>query len=81
MLSSADAAIKINPNIEINMGTLFLEWKNYFGDPGSLKIGPYKTQTKSAKDASAIEVSPIDSQILLLEEPSMQKFRLSNLTE
>lgn len=72
MLTSADPNVKINPNSEINMGTLYLDWKNYFGDPGSLKIGPYKTVAKqTAKDMVPMEVRAMDQTILSLEEPSV----------
>ena len=72
MLTCVDPTQKINPNAEINMGTLYLDWKNYFGDPGSLKIGPYKTVAKQhAKDVIQMEVRSIDSSVLSLESPSI----------
>jgi hypothetical protein len=61
MLSSADPTKKIDTNAEIVMGTLQLDWKNYMGDPGTLKVGPYKTVTKLPQDVSAIEIEAVES--------------------
>jgi hypothetical protein len=60
MLSSSDPTKKIDTNAEIVMGTLQLDWKNYLGDPGTLKVGPYKTVAKLPQDVSAIEIEAVD---------------------
>jgi hypothetical protein len=54
MLTNAEPGKKIDPNCELNMGTLQLDWKNYLGDPGTLKVGPYKTIAKLAHETTAI---------------------------
>ena len=42
-LKPSDSRKKLDTNAEIVIGNVDVVWKNYFGDSGSLKIGPYKT--------------------------------------
>jgi hypothetical protein len=35
--------VKLNKFEVLNLGQLEIKWSNFFGDPGILKIGPFKT--------------------------------------
>lgn len=56
-------------------------WKNYFGDAGSLQVGPYKTVAKTSNKFVEIEIQNMEKEILVLEQPKMCRFRLHNLTD
>ena len=53
---------------------------NYFGDPGLLKIGPFKSNMEQ-KTKFEIDLDVIsEDQVLKLEEPKTIAFRLYNLS-
>jgi hypothetical protein len=53
---------------------------NYFGDPGILKIGPFKSNIEQ-KGKFEIDLDVIsDNQVLKLEEPKSIMIRLYNLS-
>jgi hypothetical protein len=57
-----------------------VRWVNYFGDPGILKIGPFKSNVDS-KGKFEIDLDIIsEDQTLKLEEPKSIMFRLYNLS-
>ena len=47
MVSLKDAALKLNKFEQHNLGQLEIRWVNYLGDPGILKIGPFKSSGES----------------------------------
>ena len=42
MIEPKDSTKKINKFNEETLGYLELQWSNYFGDPGYMKVGPLK---------------------------------------
>ena len=80
LISAADGR-KLDSNIEITLGTLCLDWKNYFGDPGSLKVGPFKTLAKQPHQLVDLEIECVTPMVLVLETPSLCRFRIHNLSE
>ena len=77
--------MKINKFEQHHLGQLEIRWVNYFGDPGLLKIGPFKSSGEGHKSGARSEIdldviaSP-EEQRLRLEEPKTIKFRLHNLS-
>jgi hypothetical protein len=43
MINNKDSSIKINKFEQHHLGQLEIRWVNYLGDPGLLKIGPFKS--------------------------------------
>lgn len=63
-------------------------WRNYFGDQGQLKLGPFRSLNKTEKEESATKEKNIEIQLvdqgkvkLELEKPQKVTFRLHNQTQ
>ena len=65
-----------------DLGNLDIVWRSYFGEHGSMKIGPFRNQVSSSKEkVLPFEVEMVDRETcLLLETPQTVRFRLHNRT-
>eukprot|EP00347_Sterkiella_histriomuscorum_P011398 403372611 len=80
IIQHKDPAYKINKFEMHQLGQLELRWVNYLGDPGLLKIGPFKSNVEQ-KTKFEIDLDVVSQdQILKLEQPKSIMFRLYNLS-
>lgn len=80
IIQNKDPSFKINKFETHVLGQLELRWVNYFGDPGLLKIGPFKSNMEQ-KGKFEIDLDVVSQdQILKLEQPKSIVFRLYNLS-
>lgn len=70
---------KIDSTKEINLGKLDLHWRNYFGDPGSLCIGPYRAM--ASRGQREVDIQPVMPTVLKMEQSQLITFRLYNLSD
>lgn len=76
-----DTRFKVDKYESYGLGQLELRWQNYFGDPGLLKIGPFKSVAdQRPRNDIDLEVVPEQDRSLNLEEPKQVLFRLHNLS-
>ena len=86
LVQPKEVSLKLSKFEQHHLGQLELRWVNYFGDPGLLKIGPFKSAGEaSIKGGSKFEIdldviASAEDQRLKLEEPKNVKFRLHNLS-
>lgn len=70
---------KIDNTKEINLGKLDLKWRNLFGDPGNLIVGPYRsTATRGQRE---IDIQPVTPTVLKMEQSQLIRFRLYNQSD
>lgn len=89
--ATGHSAAKINKFESHHLGQLEIRWVNYLGDPGLLKIGPFKSTGEGlvkgggpAAPRYEVDLDVIASpeeQLLRLEEPKTVKFRLHNMSQ
>ena len=65
MAANKDASLKVNKFEQHHLGQLEIRWVNYLGDPGLLKIGPFKSNGEGAgKGAGASAKFEIDLDVV-----------------
>jgi hypothetical protein len=82
LVESADPSVRLDDKKVQDLGNLEIAWRSYLGEPGSIKIGPFRNAVKpsSVKEkVQPFEVEMVDKETcLLLETPQFVRFRLIN---
>lgn len=75
---------QINKFTSEKLGMLEIKWCNYLGDPGELKVGPFKHSFDNQQGNNFeldIEQCRDQDMELKLEEPQDMRFKIQNLSE
>lgn len=96
LINTIDENYKLETSVSHELGSVSINWRNYFGDPGIFKFGPFRSSPHLLphRDASGkvvqpqqpekreIEVYLLDKNRvnLELEKPQRVTFRLTNKT-
>jgi hypothetical protein len=92
LIKTIDENYKLDNSVSHELGYINIFWRNYFGDMGQLKCGPFRSlqasgpsgqDTKTTVDKKEIEVQLLGQGkvSLELERPQKVTFRLHNQTE
>ena len=70
---------------EYSLGILNLRWRNLYGDVGSLRLGPYKSEVVAVQNQS-VAAKILDFQLisplkLSMEQSQVCRFKVFNLSE
>ena len=81
ILTPKDPKYKINKFQTEILGQLEIKWFNYLGDPGNLKVGPFRhsgdTMTKFEIEITQLRNQKME---LALEVPQLMSFKIYNLS-
>lgn len=73
-IKPVNESVMIDITKELQLGSLEINWRNYFGEKGSLKIVNYKSPIQ--KTQSKIELLPVQATLLKMEQSQKVQFRL-----
>jgi hypothetical protein len=97
LIKTIDENYKLETAVSHELGCVSINWRNYFGDPGIFRLGPFRSSPHMLpyKDATGkliqppaperkeIEIQLLDKHrtTLVLEKPQKVTFRLHNKTQ
>uniref|UniRef100_A0A7S3FUT1 Trafficking protein particle complex subunit 13 C-terminal domain-containing protein n=1 Tax=Strombidium rassoulzadegani TaxID=1082188 RepID=A0A7S3FUT1_9SPIT len=82
IIEPRDSSLKINKFKTEQLGQLVIKWFNYFGDPGILKVSPFKYGIDS-NSKFLVEIQQVQEEqdlVLKLEVPQDMRFKIFNLS-
>ena len=66
-LRPKDVNFKLDPYKDLNLGSLVIIWRNYFGDAGQLELSPINAKAKPKE--CDLELTPLNHEVLKFEQP------------